>query len=241
MKLNVIIHFFLLDNLNTDNETENKLEGALFQKYRPPKLHSKGESETWCFAFCSSFFWLHSFLCFFGSQSDPLVPRSKRRKLLLPHFPSPHTNAQTKEATLYTTTRTSAASAYVAGSRNANDRSRQQDWCFKCTQGWLSVLGPSLLCDPCLGFHIPPEEENAWLELSCLLRNSLGATSFSSRFPAPRSFFARHRTAMVSSTLAKDTCPSTVLLPRRRDSVMMFETLLAKTVHEVSLLHLERM
>lgn len=78
------------------------------------------------------------------------------------------------------------------------------------------------------------------LELSCLLRNSLGATSFSSRFPVPRSFFARHRTAMVSSTLAKDTRPSTVLLPRRWNSVMIFETLLAKVVHEVSLLHLER-
>ena len=45
---------------------------------------------------------------------------------------------------------------------------------------------------------------------------------------------------MVSSTLANVTWPSTVLLSRGWTPVMMFETLLAKTVHEVSLLHLER-
>lgn len=53
------------------------------------------------------------------------------------------------------------------------------------------------------------------LDLSPLMSNSLGATSFSSRFSTPRRFLARHRTAMVSSTLANVTRPSTLLLSWR--------------------------
>lgn len=77
------------------------------------------------------------------------------------------------------------------------------------------------------------------LALSWPTSYSLGATNFSSRLSTPRRFLARHRTAMVPSTLANVTWPSTMLLSRGWTSVMMFEALLAKIVHEVSLLHLE--
>jgi hypothetical protein len=110
------------------------------------------------------------------------------------------------------------------------------------TLSWISALGPSLLHDPmetlCSTWCRQGSGDD--LELSWLSSNSLGATSFSSRFPDPRRFLARHRTAIVSSTLANVTRPSTVLPSRGWISVMIFETLLAKIVHEVSLLHLQR-
>lgn len=191
------------------------------------------------FAFCfSPLSWLPSFLCF-RLKPDPPVLRSERQKPL-PHFlsldPSPQRSDDRGLVILYMTSKTARSSANTAGSGQTKGLGRKTsasspdrtelswDLHYSMTPVWDSISHP-----------------RGELELSCLLRNSLGATSLSSRATTLRLFFATHRTAMVSSTLAKDTRPSTVLLPRRGSSVIIFETLLAKTVHEVSLLHLERM
>jgi hypothetical protein len=62
---------------------------------------------------------------------------------------------------LYMTSKAACSSANAAGSGQTKG-AWQEDQCFKSRQGW-TVLGPLPLCEPCLGFHVPPEEHRAWL------------------------------------------------------------------------------